>query len=138
MLLMSLILCVKLWTHGIIYILDFQFLIQTHFILNVYLTTVSFSCASVYIYMCSQRVDISAIVTTYLLCGVSIPFIFRRFPFATSFMRSWFLFLFGTPLMCSRMLFFLTTVLLILFLCSINRSCSSLNTQQSSGWILPD
>lgn len=93
--------------------------------------------ARVYIYMCSQRVDISAIVTTYLLCGVSIPFIFRRFPFATSFMRSWFLFLFGTPLMCSRMLFFLTTVLLILFLCSINRSCSSLNTQQSSGWILP-
>lgn len=90
------------------------------------------------IYMCSQRVDISVIVTTYLLCGVSIPFIFRRFPFATSFMRSWFLFLFGTPLMCSRMLFFLTTVLLILFLCSINRSCSSLNTQQSSGWILPD
>lgn len=28
---MSLILCVKLWTHGIIYKLDFQFLIQTHF-----------------------------------------------------------------------------------------------------------
>lgn len=48
---MSLILCVKLWTHGIIYILDFQFLIQTHFILNVYLTTVSFSCASVYIHV---------------------------------------------------------------------------------------
>lgn len=83
----------------------------------------------------SQRVYISAIVETYLLCGVSIPFIFRRFPFATPFMCSRFLFLFGTPLMCSRTPFFLITVVLILFLCSINKTCSSLNTRQSSGWI---
>lgn len=81
----------------------------------------------------SQRVYISAIVETYLLCGVSIPFIFRRFPFATPFMCSRFLFLFGTPLMCSRTPFFLITVVLILFLCSINKTCSSLNTRQSSG-----
>lgn len=78
----------------------------------------------------SQRVYISAIVETYLLCGVSIPFIFRRFPFATPFMCSRFLFLFGTPLMCSRTPFFLITVVLILFLCSINKTCSSLNTRQ--------
>lgn len=83
----------------------------------------------------SQRVYISAIVETYLLCGVSIPFIFRRFPLATPFMCSRFLFLFGTPLMCSRTPFFLITVVLILFLCSINKTCSSLNTRQSSGWI---
>lgn len=70
----------------------------------------------------SQRVYISAIVETYLLCGVSIPFIFRRFPFATPFMCSRFLFLFGTPLMCSRTPFFLITVVLILFLCSINQN----------------
>lgn len=78
----------------------------------------------------SQRVYISAIVETYLLCGVSIPFIFRRFPFATPFMCSRFLFLFGTPLMCSRTPFFLITVVLILFLCRINKTCSSLNTRQ--------
>lgn len=81
----------------------------------------------------SQRVYISAIVETYLLCGVSIPFIFRRFPFATPFMCSRFLFLFGTPLMCSRTPFFLITVVLILFLCRINKTCSSLNTRQQSG-----